>query len=439
MRRAQTPLEGSKRTRVRIHLITNLFQPDELAGAALYTDLAEYLKARGHDVRVTTTFSYYPAWKLRPEDKGIKVRDETFRGIPVRRVWMYVPERPGGLRRVASDLTFFWSLFRRATFEGWTPDVVLTASPMFSQCLAQRFLYLGKKIPRVIVVQDFVVDAALELGMLNAPGIASVLPWLERWSFASADTLITISQAMMEKLRKKMGGARRTVLLPNWIHRSLQCALDRESAGAENGGGHTAPGDAPARRRDLLFYSGNLGVKQGLPDFVRSFRHCRAGYWRLKIHGGGAEAAALRNEVNGADAIEIGGVLAEADYVRELRSATACLITQKSGIGANFLPSKLLPALASGTPVLAVCDEDTPLGAEVRKGRFGEVARDEAALAETLRRWSAQPALLAEMSRNALEYGRRYHRDVILARYEEELALAASRNTAAAQAAPDIS
>ena len=59
---------------MKIHLITNLFQPDELAGASLYTDLARFFKARGHDVRVTGTFSYYPAWKLRPEDEGVRMR-----------------------------------------------------------------------------------------------------------------------------------------------------------------------------------------------------------------------------------------------------------------------------------------------------------------------------------------------------------------------------
>jgi hypothetical protein len=76
---------------MRIQLITNLFTPDELAGAALFTDMALYLRDQGHQVWVTTTFSYYPAWALKPEDEGTSVRDELFQGIPVRRVGMYVP------------------------------------------------------------------------------------------------------------------------------------------------------------------------------------------------------------------------------------------------------------------------------------------------------------------------------------------------------------
>lgn len=40
---------------------------------------------------------------------------------------------------------------------------------------------------------------------------------------------------------------------------------------------------------------------------------------------------------------------------------------------ANFLPSKLLPALATGTLLLAVCDFKSPLDKEVLDGGFGGV------------------------------------------------------------------
>ena len=115
---------------MRIHLITNLFSPDELAGAALYTDMALYLREQGHDVWVTTTFSYYPAWSLRPEDKGVGCRDEMFHGIPVRRVRMYVPRRVTGLTSLLSDLGFLWSLLLRGCHPGRRPDIVVTAMPM---------------------------------------------------------------------------------------------------------------------------------------------------------------------------------------------------------------------------------------------------------------------------------------------------------------------
>jgi colanic acid biosynthesis glycosyl transferase WcaI len=394
----------------RIAIIVHLFHPDELAGAALFSDLAQFLKANGHDVRITTPFPYYPAWKVRKEDQGIAFRDETFDGMPVRRVRMYVPARPTGATRVICDLSLFWGLLRRAEWKDWTPDVVVTSSPMFSTCLAQRFIYRRRRIPRVIIVHDFVVDAALELKMLALPGIRTLLFGLERWSFLSASTLLTICEPMLEKLRKKVRNQRRCVLLPNWIHSSLEKEIERQTA-------------APvAREPAQLFYAGNVGVKQGLHIFINSFREI-GGDWRLRVHGGGAEAEKLRKMIGGMDRITLAPVLDEPQYVRSLRGATACLVTQKPGTGPDFLPSKLLPALATGSPVLAVCERDSPLGREVKEGGFGVVLDpgDTDGLRRTLERWSADPAELAVMSSRSLERARLYSRAAILDRYQEEI------------------
>jgi colanic acid biosynthesis glycosyl transferase WcaI len=398
---------------MRIHLITNLFAPDELAGASLYTDMASYLHDHGHDVRVTTTFSYYPAWALRPEDAGVAQRDETHHGVPVHRIRMYIPRKVGGMTRLLSDLSFLFSLLRRGLFPDWKPDVVVTASPMLSQCIAQRFLYSGRRVPRFIIVQDFVVDAALELGILKLPLISTFLNALQNWALRSAQTLSTISPLMLEKLRGKIGADRRLLFIPNWIHQSLQDEIDRQLA------------KGPARAVNVLVYSGNFGRKQGLPDFLQQFHAATSAgaNWNLEIYGGGAEKAELASAITSNPSVKLGGVQDEVAYVGNLLRATACLVTQRPGVGANFLPSKLLPALATGTPVLAVCDGDSPLAREITESGCGAVIApgDTPALLAALERWKNEPALIAEMSRNALKRAALYQRDNVLGTYEAEL------------------
>jgi colanic acid biosynthesis glycosyl transferase WcaI len=396
--------------RLKIQLFTNLFAPDELAGAALFTDLALYLTEQGADVRVATTYSYYPAWKVDLEDARHACRDEMWEGIPVRRIRMHVPAKPTGAGRLLSDLSFLLGLLRFATSRDWTPDVVVTASPMFSQCLAQRFLYRGKNVPRLIIVQDFVVDAALELGILKLPGLAGLLRGLERWSFRSAQTLTTISEPMLGKLRGIVGNNRRAVLIPNWIHASLQQEINRQAA------------SQPKRKPKTLFYSGNVGVKQGLPDFITTFTAANTG-WQLRINGGGAQRGALEQSVKGRQDVALGGVLSEADYVQALLTSAACLVTQAPGVGANFLPSKLLPAMAAGTPVLAVCDERSPLGREVMEGGFGEVvpAGNAEQLAAVLQRWADDDRLLSELGAKARQRSVRFERSAVLGLYWEEI------------------
>lgn len=397
---------------MRIHLISNLFFPDELAGASLFTDLAYYLRDAGHDVRVTTTFSYYPAWRLNEEDKGVSVRDEVIGGIPVRRVSMFVPMKPTGLGRMRSDLSFFASLLCKGKFTNWRPDVVVTALPMLSQCLVQRFHHVFRRIPRLIIVQDFAVEAALELGILRLPGVAWILRGVQRWALRSASTITTISPQMLTKLRQEIGSGRRTLMVPNWIHKSLQDEINSQNQ------------SPPSRLPSTLFYSGNLGVKQGLPDFLKQFSDSSgvASGWNIEICGGGAEKDRLMQILHTQKGITLGPVLDEQTYVSKLLSSTACLITQRPGIGANFLPSKLLPALATATPVLAVCDRSSPLANEVIEGGFGLVVPPGSpeALGESLEMLKS-PSLLAEFSQKAKARAVIYDREQVLRTFDQEL------------------
>jgi colanic acid biosynthesis glycosyl transferase WcaI len=394
---------------MKIWIITNLYLPDVHGGAVLYADMAAWLRSRGHDVRVTTTFPYYPEWKLRKEDHGKSLREEIWEGVPLRRLAMYVPSRPNAIRRLLSDASFFWALVRRGAFQNWTPDAVITAEPMLSQCLALRFLppwYAPAR--RLIIVQDFVADAAIELGMLKHPLLKIAARTLERWALRSADIITTISPGMLNKLHHvlqlPMPGesahiigcllrnpqAPATAYLPNWIHGSLfSAATVRMPA-------------APLRKNRTLLYSGNLGMKQGLPDFVRSF--CAFDHdWTLLIHGAGAGMDELQKLVGEqADArVQLGGILDEEAYLNLLFSVSACVITQKSGVGANFLPSKLLPCLATATPVLAVADADSPLAREIITSHIGQLvdSNTKEALAEALRKLASTPA---EYFRSAL-------------------------------------
>lgn len=399
--------------KMRIQIVSNLFFPDELAGASLYTDLAHYLAGKGHDVRVTTTFSYYPAWTLGAGDLGIKVRDDHVSGVPVRRIAMHVPPKPTGKGRLLSDLSFFWSLVRHGRYRDWCPDVVLTALPMLSQCLAQRFMHGFRRIPKLIIVQDFVVEAALELGILKVPFASGLLHGLQRWALGSAKTLATISPLMLEKLRSQFSHDRRMIVIPNWIHQSLQSEIDRQSS------------MRITRSHMKLFYAGNMGVKQGLPDFLAQFKSAEmatAG-WRLDIFGGGGESESIKKAASETQGVYVGSVLEEPQYVSHLLSASACLVTQRPGVGANFLPSKLLPALATATPVLAVCSRNSPLADEVLEGGFGEVIEpgNSKLLRDCLDNWKNHPNVLQRLSEHARIWAEKYHRNVVLPQYEQEL------------------
>ena len=117
----------------RIEIISNLFSPDQLGGAALYTDMARYFQEAGWRVEVTTTFSYYPAWKLNEEDKNCLKRVDLFEGSRITRLKIFVPSQPGGMTRILSDLSFLFSLLLNAAGRSREGNAVITACPMLAQ------------------------------------------------------------------------------------------------------------------------------------------------------------------------------------------------------------------------------------------------------------------------------------------------------------------
>lgn len=395
---------------IRVAIVSHIFHPDELGGAALMTDLALYLRDCGMEVKVASTFPYYPRWKLLPSDVGVWKRDDHFEGIPIRRSRMYVPHQASTNKRLLSDLSFLFSLslFGRKAWR--KADVIVTTCPMFGQTLAMRFATPFRSIPKLVIVQDFVVDAAIELGMIKNRFLGDVLKNVERWAFRSCSTLTTISEEMLAKLKNVVGTDRRTELIPNWIHGSLARAIDASRS------------EAKPRRERTLFYSGNVGRKQGLPDFMHVFDGAQCD-WRIDINGSGAEFDELKLACGSRRDVVLQGLQDESRYIETLLTCSACLVTQKPGVGANFLPSKILPALATGTPILAVCEAQSPLGREVIEGECGAVVApgDAAALHRTLQNWAKHPELLVHYGRNAGARARRYEREYVLSHYVAEI------------------
>jgi colanic acid biosynthesis glycosyl transferase WcaI len=79
----------------------------EVTGIAPYnTQLCEHLAARGHEVRMVTSFAYYPHWQKAAADRRGLQRTDWVNGIPVHRCWHYVPRRVTVARRIWHEFTF---------------------------------------------------------------------------------------------------------------------------------------------------------------------------------------------------------------------------------------------------------------------------------------------------------------------------------------------
>src|SRR5690349_4209170 len=90
--------------------------------------LCEFLRARGHNVEMVTTFSYYPTWQKRPEDRGQLYRTDIINGVPVHRCWHFVPRKVSAAKRILHEASFIFTSSGRMLSLG-RRDVIVAVSP----------------------------------------------------------------------------------------------------------------------------------------------------------------------------------------------------------------------------------------------------------------------------------------------------------------------
>lgn len=340
-------------------LILGLNFAPELTGIGRYTgEMAAWLAARGHSVRVITAPPYYPAWRVGKGYSGWRYRREIRDGVEVMRCPLWVPRHPSGLKRIVHLASFAAASLPPAVgWSQWRPDWVFTVAPaLLSLPVALLAARLGGS-RCWLHVQDFEIDAALGLGMLNPGKLGRVVLEAERFLLRRCEVVSTISRSMRDRLVAKGVPEDRTYLLPNWADTSVTYdAAAGERFRARLG----IDGRAP-----LALYSGNLGKKQGLEIIPRVA--ARLPQIQFVVCGQGAAKTELERACTGMDNIRFLPLQPAEELVAMLSAADVHLVLQKRGAADLVLPSKLTNILAAGGRAVVTAEADTELGRLARE------------------------------------------------------------------------
>jgi colanic acid biosynthesis glycosyl transferase WcaI len=385
--------------------------------------LCEFLHRRGDDVEMLTTFPYYPAWRKRPEDRGRVYRTDLINGVPVHRCWHYVPGRVSAWKRIIHEGTFvFTSTLRGLSVP--SPDLYVVVSPPLLLGAAAWLLAGIQRVPFIFHVQDLQPDAAVGLGMLRQGWFTRALYWLEKFAYRHAARVSGISEEIADAFRRKGVPEQKLILFPNTI------VVPDESDVPTRGGFRAKNGFGSDDF--LAIYAGNLGVKQGLDillDAAALLRDKPA--IRIVLCGDGAERAGLEAGVAERKLTNVSMLPLKSgrDYQELLVDADISLITQQSGSGNAFFPSKLLVTLAHSSPVLTVADEESALAKAVRVGGFGVnvLPGNARALADALTSTVSHPEKLREWGTAGRKYVRQFEQGPVMEKFAHDMGEVASR------------
>lgn len=386
---------------MRILLLSQYFDPEpHLKGLAF----ARELVAQGHEVEVLTGFPNYPGGKVYPGYRLRFVQREVLEGIPVIRVPLYPSHDAGGLRRMATYLSFALS----AAFLGpWLvrkPEVIHAYHGPATIGLPAWILGLVCRAPFVLDIQDLWPDTITASGMLPAR-LTRFIPLVAAWCrfmYRQAARIAVLSPGFKRVLVARGVPEEKVAVIPNWCDEV-----------------QTEPG--PVRPEEALLLegrfnvvmAGNMGTLQALDVVLEAAQKLGSLEPRIQfvLVGGGVDRPRLE-----ARAAELG--LANVLFLPRrpveeigalLHRADALLVHLKDDpLFAITIPSRLQAYLAVGRPVLCgVRGDGADLIRQAGAGACFDPESPEALAEVTLGLQRLAPEPRAEMGGRA----RAYYRD----------------------------
>jgi len=399
---------------MKILVVTNLFHPDRGGGASVFSDMCYGLVERGHEVTVYTTYPYYPEWQNKSGLSTWRTRRETIEGVDVHRYGLYVPANPSKLiPRLAYELSFAMSLIR-SLFRRQRFDAVMVYCPMagaVAYAAVRRTLF---REPLWLNVQDIPADAAAASGISKSGFFNRIGQATQSWLFNRAAVWSTIAPSMITRLKAIRKHDQPIHYCPNFLNATMATEIAQ----------HESKVGRPVGDPLKLLYAGNIGKKQGLIEFCKVLAATPINF-HFRIQGNGGEAEAIKQWVaeTGDARFQFGEFLDEKGFVGALFEADLFVITEKAGVGASFIPSKLIPCIATGTPVLCVCDRDGPLGTEVKQHNLGFCMPwpEIDSLGDKLARITSESSMIPSMQQNAVDRSQCYTREAVIGTIENEL------------------
>ncbi len=331
---------------MKILIITQYYWPEVFR----INDLADALKARGHDIVVLTGIPNYPTGRFFPGYGVFSPARERRNGVEIRRVPLIPRGRGGGLRLALNYVSFAISASLLAPWvcrEQFDAIFVHEPSPI-TVALPAILMRRLRRIPLLLWVLDLWPESIAAAGSVSSSTLLASVGMLVRFIYRRCDLILVQSRAFTERVIAYGAAPERVRYFPSWAETQFT-----EPA--------TGPTAVPLPDGFKLVFAGNIGAAQDFETILAAaerLRNEKEIQWILV--GDGRMASWVRQQVASrglAQTVSLPGSFALDAMPGLFAAADALLVTLKADpVFALTIPGKVQSYLACGRPIIAALD-----------------------------------------------------------------------------------
>lgn len=360
------------------------------------SDICESLISMGHEVVVLTGIPNYPKGKIYPGYEWPRKCRETISGVKIVRVPL-IPRGRNFVQLAMNYVSFVLISCIIVLFFKHDFDVVYVhqLSPVTMALPALLYKKItGKKV--LLYCLDIWPESIVAANITRSSHIYSLLLFISRWIYHSADLVCVSSNSFIQYFRK-------SIKLDVGDNKYLpQFAEDLYMS--------VSSGDVKSPEGIVRFlFAGNIGEMQSVETIILAaskLKDLENVQWHIVGDGSARKRCEnMTQELGLMDRVFFYGYRPVTEMPVFFSKASALLVTLKKNDNISYtLPGKVQSYMAAGKPLIGAIDGEAKKIIQEAGCGLCCGAEDHKALAELVRKFISEPGKVKEYSSNSLKY-----------------------------------
>ena len=382
---------------MKILLLNQAFVSPNEPGHTRHFEMAQFLRARGHELVIVASDLNYQTGQRTVERTGL-FAEQMIDGVRILRAYIFPALHRSYFWRIISFFSFmFSSVWTALTVKD--ADIIMGTTPPIFQAVSAWAVAVIRRKPFLLEVRDLWPEFGVSMGVLKNPILISLARWLENFLYARATHILVNSPAYKDYMRGKGVPENKITYIPYGTD------VDMFNPGVD---GSSVRTDMGLENKFVVLYAGALGQANDIDTILRAAERLNyVSKIRFVLFGDGKERARLEVELKRMKLTNVifAGVCPKKEMPLVVAASDVCLaILQDVPMFRTTYPNKVFDYMAAARGTVLVIDGVVRDVIESSGGGVFVQPGSDDGLAKTILELSNDPQRVRQMGLNARAY-----------------------------------